>query len=75
MHLNTLQATNAKYAEAAVGSEQEVMFEGDEIQLDIAAEGVVLENGWTITPFTHPGVSLDYTSIDARHLGVSLSER
>ena len=34
------------------------MFEGDEIKLDIAAEGVELENGWTITPYTHPGVSL-----------------
>ena len=34
------------------------MFEGDEIKLDIAAEGVALENGWTITPYTHPGVSL-----------------
>ena len=34
------------------------MFEGDEIKLDIAAEGIVLENEWTITPYTHPGVSL-----------------
>ena len=40
-----------------------VMFEGDEITLDIAVEGVVLENGWTITPYTHPGVSLYYTTM------------
>ena len=39
-----------------------VMFEEDEIRLDIAAEGVVLENGWTITPLTEPVVSLDYTA-------------
>ena len=35
-----------------------VMFEDDAITLDIAAEGVALENGWTIAPYTHPGVSL-----------------
>ena len=54
-----LQAANAKYAKATakVGPSQMVMFEGDEITLDIAVEGVVLENGWTITPYTHPGVS------------------
>ena len=34
------------------------MFEEDEIKLDIAAEGVELKTGWTITPYTHPGVSL-----------------
>ena len=41
------------------------MFEGDEIKLDIAAEGVKLENGWTITPYTHPGVSLADTTTDS----------
>ena len=35
-----------------------VMFEDDAITLGIAADGVALENGWTITPYTHPGVSL-----------------
>ena len=40
-----------------------VMFERDEITLDIAVEGVVLENGWTITPYTHPGVSLHYAAV------------
>ena len=39
------------------------MFEGDEIKLDIAAEGVELKNGWTITPYTHPGVSLADTQL------------
>ena len=35
-----------------------VMFKGNEIKLDIGMEGVVLENGWTITPYTYLGVSL-----------------
>ena len=60
-----LQAADTKYAKATakVGPSQMVMFEGDEITLDIAVEGVVLENGWTITPYTHPGVSLYYTAM------------
>ena len=41
------------------------MFEEDEIKLDIAAEGVVLKNGWTITPYTHPGVSLADSATDS----------
>ena len=55
-----MQAVDAKYAESAarVGPDQEVMFEEEMITLDIAAEGVVLENGWTITPHIHPGVGL-----------------
>ena len=40
------------------------MFEGDEIKLDIAPEGVELKNGWTITPYTHPGVSLADTTTE-----------
>ena len=27
----------------------------------VAREGITLENGWKITPFTHPGVSFIYT--------------
>ena len=67
-HINTctfsLQAANTKYAKATAkaGPSQTVMFEGDEITLDIAVEGVMLENGWTITPYTHPGVSLHCNS-------------
>ena len=55
-----LQAVDTSYTNAAAkaGPSQVVMFERDEITLDIAAEGVVLENGWTITPYTHTGVSL-----------------
>ena len=67
MHLNTLlQAADAEYAVAAakVGPSQMVMFEGDEITLDIPAVGIELRNGWTITPYTRPGVSLDYTTIN-----------
>ena len=37
------------------------MFEEEQITLDIPEEGVMLESGWTITPHTYPGVSLDYT--------------
>ena len=60
-----LQAADAKYAKATakVGPSQMVMFEGNEIMLDIAIEGVVLENGWTITPYTHPGVSLHLAAV------------
>ena len=60
----SLQAADAKYAKATAkaGPSQKVIFERDEIMLDIAVEGVVLENGWTITPYTHPGVSLHYNS-------------
>lgn len=56
----SLQAIDAKYTKAAaiVGPDQEVIFEGEEITLDIPKEGVSLENGWTIIPYTHPGVSL-----------------
>ena len=58
-----LQAVDTNYTNAATKADpnQMVMFEGDEIKLDIAAEGVVLKNGWTITPYTHPGVSLTTT--------------
>ena len=55
-----LQAVDTNYTitAAKAGPSQVVMFEGDEIMLDIAVEGIVLENGWTINPYTHPGVSL-----------------
>ena len=60
-----LQAVDANYTNAAAkaGPNQVVMFEKDEIKLDIAAEGVELKNGWTITPYTHPGVSLADTQL------------
>jgi len=34
------------------------MFEEEDITLNIPKEGLALESGWTITPLTHPGVSL-----------------
>ena len=40
-----------------MGPDQEVIFEGEQITLDIPKEGIALENGWTIIPFTYPGVS------------------
>ena len=63
-----LQAIDSKYTEAAakVGPDQEVTFENDNVSLDIRSEGLVLENGWTITPYTHPGVSLHYFTTTAK---------
>lgn len=54
-----MRATTA--AKLQVGPHQKVAFAGDEITLDVAREGITLENGWKITPFTHPGVSFIYT--------------
>ena len=61
-----LQAVDTNYTNAAAkaGPSQVVMFEGDKITLDIAVEGVMLENGWTITPYTHPGVTLTDTTTE-----------
>ena len=54
-----LKAIDAKFTEVAarVGPEQEVMFEEEQITLDIPEDGIVLESGWTIIPRTYPGVS------------------
>ena len=41
-----------------MGPDQEVMFEEEQITLDIPKEGIVLDSGWTITPHTYPGVSI-----------------
>ena len=59
-----MQAVNAGYAEAnaRMGPYQEVMFKEEKISLDIPKEGIVLENGWTITPHTYPQVSRFSTS-------------
>ena len=53
------QATDFKYAtyKCTVTCELEVEFEGDNITLDIA-KGVVLPDGWKITPCSHPRVIL-----------------
>ena len=57
-----MQDAHAKLAERAakLGLDQAVIFEGERITIDIAEEGIVLENGWRITPFSHPAVSLCY---------------
>ena len=57
-----LQAADAKYGKSAtkVGSDQEVVFEGEQITLDIEEEGIVLKNGWTISPDTYPRVRVFY---------------
>ena len=56
----SLQAVDIKYAEAnaLVGSSQKMVFKGEKITLDIPLEGIVLENGWAITPLALPEVSL-----------------
>ena len=61
-----LQTVDAKYAEitAGVGPDQEVIFEEEQITLDIPKEGLLLESGWTITPHTHPGVSYECATIN-----------
>ena len=41
-----------------MGPDQEVMFEGENITLDIPKEGLVLESGWTLIPHIHPRVNL-----------------
>lgn len=58
MCIPSLQAIDANYIAAIDGPDQEVIFEGEEITLDIPKEGILLENGWKITPYAHPGVSL-----------------
>ena len=44
-------------------AEQPVEFEGDEITLGISKHGAQLAGGWTVLPYTHPGVSFTTTSI------------
>ena len=70
-----LQAIDSKYTEIAakVGPEQEVTFQNDNISLDIAAEGLKLQNGWTINPYTYPGVSLHYLTAIAKIIFITLS--
>lgn len=69
-----LQAIDGKYTEAAaiVGPDQEVTFENDNISLDIGAEGLVLQNGWTINPYTYPRVSLHYLATTAKIVFMTL---
>ena len=45
-----------------VGPDQEVMFEEEQISLDIPEEGLFLESGWRIIPHTYPGVSSQCTN-------------
>ena len=71
------QATDFKYAtyKCTVGFEREVEFEGDEITLDIAEEGVILPDGWKITPCSHPKVSLSLHTHQAESLSMQTSNR
>lgn len=58
--VHILQAIDTKYTKDAAtgGPDQEVVFEEEQITLNIPKEGIVLGSGWTITPHAHPGVSL-----------------
>ena len=52
----------------------EVEFEGYEITLDIAKEGVVLPDGWKITPCSHPRVILSKPiNIQKKYIHIRLS--
>ena len=44
------------YSEAVAGPDLDVIFEGEEIVLDIPREGVTVNNNWTITPLAYPKV-------------------
>ena len=39
-----------------MGPDQEVIFDGEQITMDIPQAGIVLENGWAITPLIYPEV-------------------
>ena len=41
-----------------MGPDREVMFEEEQIILDIPEDGIVLKNGWAIRPDGNPVVSL-----------------
>ena len=71
------QAIDFKYAtyKCTVSCEQQVEFEGNEITLDIAKEGVVLLDGWKITPCSHPRVSLSLHTHQAESLSMQTSNR
>ena len=70
------QAIDFKYAtyKCTVGFEQ-VEFEGDEITLDIAEEGVILPDGWKITPCSHPRASLSLHTHQGESLSMQTSNR
>ena len=72
-----IQATDFKYAtyKCTVGFEREVEFEGDEITLDIAEEGVILSDGWKITFCSHPRASLSLNTHQAENLSMQTSIR
>ena len=53
-----MQAAKKRFAECKECSEMDVEFEGNEITLDISRHGVLLAGGWTVLPYTHPGVRL-----------------
>ena len=51
-----------------MGPDQEVVFEEEHITLDIKADGIVLENGWTIFPDTYPRVSVSSMHVNTLKL-------
>ena len=69
------QATDFKYAtyKCKVTCELEVEFEGDEITPDIAKEGVILPDGWKITPCNHPRVILSKPTYKKNYIHIRLS--
>ena len=58
-----IQAANRRFANFKMCAEQPVEFEEDEITLGISKHGAQLAGGWTVLPYTHPGVSFTTTCI------------
>lgn len=52
-----MQVVREKYSNAQPGPEQQILFESDEITLNIPMKGTEL-NGWKIIPLKPPVVSL-----------------
>ena len=71
------KATDFKYAtyKCKVGFEQQVEFERDEITLDIAEEGVILPDGWKITPCSQSRARLSLHTHQAESLSMQTSNR
>ena len=51
-----IQAVRERYSGAVAGTVLDVIFEGEEIVLDLPREGVTVNNNWTITPLAYPKV-------------------
>ena len=51
-----LQTVRERYSEALAGPELDVIFEDEEIVLQVPNEGVTVDDNWTISPLAYPSV-------------------